>query len=71
MRQIVHGKIDGRRFECVCLSPEDARFVTWYLNLRFRGHIVSKTTPEPVYLHLHAWPLYLLALLIGAAIAVI
>lgn len=71
MRQIVHGRIDGRRFECVCLNPEDARFVTWYLNLRFRGHIVSKTTPEWAYVYIHAWSLYALALLVGAAIAIL
>lgn len=72
MRQIVHGRIDGRRIECVCRDSEDARFVTWYLNLRFRGCGVRlKTTPECAYVYIHAWPLYALALLLGAAIAIL
>lgn len=71
MGYVVHGHLDGNRVELACRDIHAAHDTYWYLKRRFPEGCELRIESELRYVLVRSWPLYALALALGALAAIL
>lgn len=71
MGYVVHGYLDGNHVELACRDIYAAHDTYWHLKRRFPEGCELRIESETRYLLVRSWPLFVLALALGALAAIL